>query len=90
MGKKFITQSIAEKLAEAFDEESNKQPHEYLSDREYEVFLLLVSGKSTSAIGNQLFLSPTTVSTYRQRIIAKMHMSSNSELIRYALERKMI
>jgi DNA-binding NarL/FixJ family response regulator len=90
LGKKFITPSIAEKLANAFDEDSEKQVHEHLSDREFEVFILLASGKSTSAIAKQLSLSTTTVSTYRNRIMEKMGMRSNVELARYALEKKLI
>lgn len=90
MGKKFITPSIAEKLANAFDEDSEKLLHEHLSDREYEVFKLLATGKSTSAIAEQLSLSVTTVSTYRKRIMGKMQMKSNSDLTRYALEKKLI
>lgn len=90
LGKKFITPSIAEKLAEAFHNNSNKQPHELLSDREFDVFKLLASGKSVSDIANQLSLSTTTVSTYRSRILEKMGIRSNAELTRYALEKNLI
>lgn len=90
LGKKFITPSIAEKLLNAFDEDSEKQVHEYLSDREYEVFILLATGKSTSAIAKQLSLCTTTISTYRNRIMEKMGMRSNVDLARYALEKKLI
>lgn len=90
LGKKFITPSIAEKLAEAFHNNTNKQPHELLSDREFDVFKLLASGKSVSDIANQLSLSTTTVSTYRSRILEKMGIRSNAELTRYALEKKLI
>ncbi len=89
-GKKFITPSIAEKLANSLMEESEKQLHEHLSNREFEVFILLASGKSTSVIAEKLSLNTTTVSTYRTRIMEKMRMKSNAELIRYALEKKMI
>ena len=90
LGKKFITPSVAEKLADAFNSNSNKQPHELLSDREFDVFKLLASGKSVSEIAGQLSLSTTTVSTYRSRILEKMGIRSNAELTRYALERKLI
>ncbi|HUM66852.1 MAG TPA: response regulator transcription factor, partial [Chitinophagaceae bacterium] len=63
LGKKFITPSIAEKLADAFHNNNNKLPHELLSDREFDVFKLLASGKSVSDIAHQLSLSTTTVST---------------------------
>jgi two-component system, NarL family, invasion response regulator UvrY len=90
LGKKFITPSIAEKLAEAFDSDAGQQSHESLSDREFDVFKLLAAGKSVSEIAAQLSLSVTTVSTYRARIMEKMSMRSNAELTRYALEKKLI
>jgi two-component system, NarL family, invasion response regulator UvrY len=90
LGKKFITASIAEKLANAFNDNNKKQPHELLSDREFDVFKLLASGKSVSEIAGQLSLSTTTVSTYRARILEKMSIRSNAELTRYALEKKLI
>jgi two-component system invasion response regulator UvrY len=90
LGKKFITASIAEKLAEAFNSDADQLLHEILSDREFDVLKLLASGKSVSEIAEQLSLSVTTVSTYRSRILKKMNMHSNAELTRYALEKKLI
>ena len=90
LGKKFITPSIAEKLAEAFDTDTSQQTHELLSDREFDVFKLLAAGKSVSEIAGQLSLSVTTVSTYRARIMEKMKMRSNADLTRYALEKNLI
>lgn len=90
LGKKFITPTIAERLAEAFHNTNNKQPHELLSDREFDVFKLIASGKSVSDIASQLSLSTTTVSTYRSRILEKMGIKSNADLTRYALEKKLI
>ncbi len=90
LGKKFITPAIAEKLADAFDAGSTRQLYENLSDREFDVFRLLATGKSVSEIGEQLSLSTTTVSTYRTRIMDKMNMRSNADLTRYALEKKLI
>lgn len=89
-GKKFITPAIAEKLANAFDAGTAVQLHENLSDREFDVFKLLASGKSVTEIGEQLSLSATTVSTYRSRIMEKMGMRSNADLTRYAIEHKFI
>ncbi|HEX5651880.1 MAG TPA: response regulator transcription factor [Chitinophagaceae bacterium] len=89
-GRKFITATIAEKLADAFDSVSERQLHESLSDREFDVFKLIASGKSVSEIAVQLSLSVTTVSTYRARIMEKMQMRSNADLTRYALEQKLI
>ena len=89
-GKKYITPSVAEKLASSFDISSDKLPHEILSDREFEVFKMLASGKTVSEIASILFLSATTISTYRSRILAKMHIKTNSGLTQYALENKIV
>ncbi|HEX2846316.1 MAG: response regulator transcription factor [Chitinophagaceae bacterium] len=90
LGKKFITPSVAEKLANAYRDDTGQQPHELLSDREFDVFKLLAAGKSVSEIASQLSLSSTTVSTYRARIIEKMNLRSNAALTRYAIEKKII
>ncbi len=89
-GKRYITLSLAEKLAESVNTESAKPLHEVLSDREFDVFKLLASGKTITEIANQLSLSSTTVSTYRSRIMEKMKMKSNAELARYAIESRLI
>jgi DNA-binding NarL/FixJ family response regulator len=90
LGKKYITPAIAEKLASAFDINSKILPHETLSDREFEVFKMLASGKSVSEIGYILFLSTSTVSTYRARILTKMDINTNAGLTQYAMENKII
>lgn len=90
LGKKFITPSIAEKLASTLGQDNSLQSHETLSDREFDVFKLLASGKSVSEIAAQLSLSATTVSTYRSRIMEKMGIQSNAGLTRYALEKNLI
>ena len=90
LGKKFITPTIAEKLANALGQDTSLQPHELLSDREFDVFKQLASGKAVSDIAVQLSLSATTVSTYRSRIMEKMQMRTNAELTRYAIEKKLI
>jgi two-component system, NarL family, invasion response regulator UvrY len=89
-GKKYITASVAEKLADAMPVEGYKDPHELLSDREFEVFKLLATGKTVSEIAEQLSLSTNTVSTYRARILEKMYLGSNNALMRYALEHKLL
>lgn len=86
LGKKYITATIAEKLASVLDHDSEKHPHEYLSDREFTVLKLLASGKSVSEIAESMFLSVTTVSTYRARIMAKMSRKSNADLTLYAIQ----
>ena len=89
-GKRYITLSLAEKLAESVNNETKKALHEVLSDREFDVFKLLASGKTITEIAIQLSLSSTTVSTYRSRIMEKMKMKSNAELARYAIESRLI
>jgi two-component system, NarL family, invasion response regulator UvrY len=85
-GGKYISPSLAEKIAYALDDDSGKPPHEALSDREYQVLCLLGSGKTVSQIADALALSVKTVSTYRTRILEKMHMENNAELIHYAVQ----
>lgn len=89
-GRKYITPSIAEKLAGALDAGSSKELHETLSDREFDVLKMLAQGRSVSEIAEELALSATTVSTYRSRIMEKMSMKTNADLTRYALEKKLI
>lgn len=90
LGKKYITDTIAEKLASVLDQDSSKLPHETLSDREFTVLKLLASGKSVSEIAESMFLSVTTVSTYRTRLLTKMNMKTNADLTLYAIENKLI
>ncbi len=90
LGKKYITVSIAEKLASVLDQDSDKQPHELLSDREFSVLKLLATGKSVSEIAESMFLSVTTVSTYRARIMTKMNLKTNADLILYSIEHKLL
>jgi two-component system invasion response regulator UvrY len=89
-GRKFITPSIAEKLAEGLNTANDKLPHEILSDREFDVMKLLASGEQVLKIGEMLSISPSTVSSYRARILKKMNMNSNTDLTRYCLENGLI
>jgi len=89
-GKRYITASIAEKLASSLDLSSEKVPHEFLSDREFEVLKLIAAGKSVSDIAEQFSLSVTTVSTYRARIMAKMNLKTNADLTLYAIEHDLL
>jgi DNA-binding NarL/FixJ family response regulator len=89
-GRKYISSSVAEKLAGNFNLDSDKMPHELLSDREFEVLKLIASGKSISEIAVLLSLSITTVSTYRSRLLAKMDLKNNAELTIYAIENKLL
>lgn len=85
-GKVYVTSTVAEKLALRFGKKSDHDPLEDLSDREMEVMMLLASGKSISEISEELSLSNTTVSTYRARVLEKLHLKNNAELTKYALE----
>lgn len=89
-GKKYITLSIAEKIADSLDSDMDKKIHEYLSDREFVVFKMLASGKAVGEIADNLSLSVTTVSTYRARILSKMNMKSNANLTLYAIENNLL
>ena len=90
LGKKYISQAIAEKLANSFSQDNNLLPHENLSDREFDVMKLLANGKSVSEIAETLSLSVTTVSTYRTRVMTKMNLRSNSDLTKYAIENSLL
>lgn len=85
-GKRYITAAVAEKLANIIDNGDNKNLHENLSDREFAVFKLLAVGKSLTEIAESMFLSITTVSTYRSRILVKMNMKSNAEITLYTIK----
>lgn len=86
-GKKYINPAVAEMLANEFCTQEGKLPHETLSDREYQIFLLLASAGTVSEIADALSLSVKTVSTYRTRILEKMQLRNNAELMRYAVEK---
>lgn len=90
MGKKYITVTMAEKIADAFNRGADRKPHEMLSDREFDVFKMIAAGKAVSEIADVLSLSVTTVSTYRARIMAKMNMKSNANLTLYAIENNLL
>lgn len=88
--KKYISPSVAEQLANRVDLNSDKPLHESLSDREYQIFCMIASGKNVKTIAGELSLSSQTVHTYRARIKDKMHLDSNVEITRYALENNLI
>jgi len=89
-GGKYISQSLAENLALRLDDDSNRQKHEILSNREFEIMIKIANGKSLQEIGNELFISVKTVSTYRYRIMEKMGLKKNTELTRYCMESNLI
>jgi len=88
-GRKYISSAIAEKIATGLGQDTTRMPHENLSDREFHVLKLIAEGKSVSEIAEQLSLSITTVSTYRARILSKLNLKTNADLVRYALENEL-
>ncbi len=89
-GGKYITSSLAESLATILIKEDQGLPHTILSDREYQVLLMISSGKTNKEIANELSLSVKTISTYRYRILEKMNMRTNAELIHYAIKHELV
>ena len=90
VGRKFITLSVAESMIRQLNTTEQHELHENLSDREFETLLLIASGKTVSQIAKELSLSVPTISTYRARILEKMQMKTNAELMQYVLEKKLI
>jgi two-component system, NarL family, invasion response regulator UvrY len=88
-GKKYITPSVAEKLADVGGQGA-KPAHEFLSDREMHVLQKIASGKTVSDIADELSLSVNTISTYRTRLLEKLALTNNSELTRYAMDNGLI
>ncbi len=90
IGRKYVSSSLAEKLALYLETDAERPLHETLSDREYQVMRMIASGKTGKEIGEELFLSVKTISTYRSRILEKMGMKSNAELTHYALKHGLV
>jgi two-component system invasion response regulator UvrY len=89
-GRKYITSSLAERLALEMETDSEKPLHDILSDREYQVLRMIAEGKTVKHIADELALSIKTVSTYRARIMEKMKMTSNAELMHYAMKHHLL
>ena len=89
-GGKYVSANFAEKLATDLAPDAEKPLHESLSDREYRVMWLLASGKQINQIAAEMFLSPSTISTYRARILKKLKLSDNAGLVRYAVKQQLI
>jgi DNA-binding NarL/FixJ family response regulator len=89
-GGKYVSPALAEKLVFDLDTDSDKPPHEKLSDREFQVLCMIASGKTVTEIAIELALSVKTVSTYRSRILEKMDMQRNSDLTHYAIQQGLI
>ncbi len=89
-GGKYITPTLAEKLAFEVEKDTDKPPHKTLSNREYQVFLMLASGKSVNEISQELSLSEKTIRQFRSRLLAKMKMKNNVELAHYAIQHGLV
>jgi DNA-binding NarL/FixJ family response regulator len=89
-GRKYISPSLAERLALDLEMGAEKPPHESLSDREYQVMCMIASGKRVKEIAEELFLSVKTVSTYRARLLDKMRMKNSAELTHYAIKYRLV
>ena len=89
-GGKYVSANFAEKLATDLAPDAEKPLHESLSDREYRVMWLLASGKQINHIAAEMFLSPSTISTYRARIFKKLKLTDNAALVRYAVKQQLV
>jgi two-component system invasion response regulator UvrY len=89
-GGRYVSPFLAEKMAFDVGADASKLPHETLSDREFQVLRLIADGKSVTEIAAELSLSVKTVSTYRARLLEKMNLSTNAELIHYAIRNHLI
>ena len=89
-GGKYISSALTDKLVTGLNKDKEQFLHESLTDREFQVFRLLATGKKLKEMADELCLSINTISTYRSRILQKMDMSSNADVIRYAIKNKLV
>ena len=89
-GGRYVSASLAERMASYLDMDVQKAPHERLSDREFLILRMIASGKTVSQIARELALSVKTISTYRARLLEKMDMKNNAELTHYALQKGLV
>jgi two-component system invasion response regulator UvrY len=89
-GNRYITSSLAEKLAFDFGPRKKELLHQTLSDREFQVMCMIANGKKLSDIGKELSISIKTVSSYHSRILKKLNLQNNAELIRYSIDNQLI
>jgi DNA-binding NarL/FixJ family response regulator len=89
-GGKYVSSTLAEKMAFNLEAEAERPLHETLSDREYQVMLMIASGKKTGTIAEEMSLSVKTVSTYRARMLEKMQMKGNADLTYYVLKNRLL
>jgi len=89
-GRKYVSRTLAEKLASVVGDEEKKFGPESLSDREFQVLRMIASGKTASEIADELSLSVKTISTYRARILEKLRLKTNAQLIHYAVQQRLV
>lgn len=89
-GRKYVSPSLAEKLAVSLELGEEKPPHEMLSDREYQVMCMIASGKTIKEIAGELSLSVKTISTYRSRILEKLNFKTNAAMTHYAVQNRLV
>ena len=89
-GGKYISPTLAEKLLESSNTKQEKPLHTKLTNREFQVFIAICTGTSLIDLASNMALSPKTISTYRTRIMTKMNMSQNNELLHYAIKNDLL
>lgn len=89
-GNKYVSSAVAQELANSVHSDGEQPLYSLLSDREFQTLCLIASGKTLADISAEMFLSPKTVSVYRSRVLEKLKLSNNSELIRYAIKNKLV
>ena len=89
-GGRYVSSKLAEKLVLELNDRVDDEPHQVLTDREFQVMRMIASGKTVSVIAGELSLSAKTISTHRSRILAKMHMKNSAELTHYAVRRGLV
>ncbi|MFO1413563.1 MAG: response regulator transcription factor [Burkholderiales bacterium] len=89
-GRRYITAELADSLAASLTGDQDVPAHELLSDREFQTLTQIAAGKTLAQIAEELVVSPKTISVYRARLLAKLKLTTNAELTRYALENKLV
>ncbi len=89
-GDKYVSPAVAQELANTINSDSDQPLYSILSDREFQTLCLIAEGKTLADISTEMFLSPKTVSVYRARILEKLKLTNNSELIRYAIKNNLV
>ncbi|MEK6685136.1 MAG: response regulator transcription factor [Pseudomonadota bacterium] len=89
-GDKYVSPAVAQELANTINSDVDQPLHAILSDREYQTLCFIAAGKTLSEMSVEMFLSPKTISVYRARLLEKLKLTNNSELIRYAIKNKLV